>query len=164
MIPFIIILTPLWAVGHLGWAGLGWAWAKPFVHEQGTVKQIRADRYGNDSRKGGLWSVYRWGWRGFSVFQTTRRKRTSLGCRNKGARRSLSSFVFFSPWLIWTLLYPPKYTLPSTFFHPYGPYSHSCLLNSYLFFFQLQHRSILSFLSWVLIILLGQRQEECCKK
>lgn len=46
--PLIIIPIPLCAVGHLGWA-----WAEPFVYVQETVKQIGADRYGNDSKNGG---------------------------------------------------------------------------------------------------------------
>lgn len=103
--------------------------AKPFVHVQGTVKQIEADRYGNDSRKRGYEVCMGWG---VSVFQTTRRKGTSLGCRNKGATRSLSFFCLFSLGSSESTLpcYIPN-THTNTHFPPPSsilpPFSHTCL-------------------------------------
>lgn len=88
------------SVGHLG-----------RVSVQGTVKQIQADRYGNDSRRrvvfgrgGGIVKSLKrvsernhgGGGGGVSVVQTTRNKGTLQQCRNKGAGRSLSfSFLSF---------------------------------------------------------------------
>lgn len=95
-----------------------------------------------------------------SVFHTTRGKGTSLGCRNKGASRSLSLFCLFFPWLLWILpplihsQHPYKYTLPSSLFHLTPP-SHTIVF--LLVFFFIFDSSLFFLFSWVLIILLEQR-------
>lgn len=131
------------------------------VHVQGTVKQIEADRYGNDSR-GGDCEVCRRSGGGVSVFQTTRRKGALLGCGNKGVTRSFFSFLSFSPRLnIPTLTISQqtlRYTLPSSRFPSTCPLL-THLSSSNLFFLNIPNSALSLPFSWVLIILLGQRHK-----
>ena len=50
---FFVLFFFCWSRGSVGPCQ-----TEPFVHVQGSVKQIRADRYGNDSRKKGLECVW----------------------------------------------------------------------------------------------------------
>lgn len=132
------------------------------VHVQGTVKQIEADRYGNDSRGGGGIVKCAEGVGRVSVFQTTRRKGALLGCGNKGVTRSFFSFLSFSPRLnIPTLTISQqtlRYTLPSSRFPSTCPLL-THLSSSNLFFLNIPNSALSSPFSWVLIILLGQRHK-----
>lgn len=54
MILFIVVPPLFFFFFFWSRGSVGPCQTEPFVHVQGSVKQIRADRYGNDSRKRGL--------------------------------------------------------------------------------------------------------------
>lgn len=66
MILFLIV-PPFFFFFFWSRGSVGPCQTEPFVHVQGSVKQIRADRYGNDSRKKGLECVWGLGCGGVCV-------------------------------------------------------------------------------------------------